>query len=156
MSTINCQSRFINLNPQISNPKPLRDTFEEILHSAIYIGRGLQLVGDPYESNDQHLSGSHLVGEQGLLTAVGFTNLSFHAIAIDGMTEPLLRNANEHLNRRLPFLVLFAHEYDSQREGSQRMAVASFEELADQLLADHVLPFLKCCWSLHKKFIDEI
>jgi hypothetical protein len=33
------------------------------------------------------------------------------------------------------------------------MAVASFEELVDQFLADHVLPFLKCCWSRHKKIL---
>lgn len=113
------------------------------------------MVGKPNEGNNQHLIGIHLVGKQVLLMTIGLTNLPLHAIAVDGMMKPLLRNTNEHLNGRLPFLVLGVHKYDSQREGSHRMAMASVEELVYQFLTDNALLFLEYCWSRHKIIYNE-
>jgi hypothetical protein len=53
------------------------------------------------------------------MTAVSLAYLPLHAITINGMMETLLRNANEHPDGLLPLLVLFTHEYNSQREGCQ-------------------------------------
>ena len=107
------------------------------------------LVGKPYKGNLHSLAIGHLLYEHLFLQAVGLAYLSLHAVAINGMMEPFLRNANEHLDGLLPFLALSLHIHGPKWKDGQRLALVPTEEFLYQFLADDSLLFLKTCWSRH-------
>ena len=51
--------------------------------------------------------------QQMFLKTISFTYLPLYTVAINSMMEPLLRNANEHLDGLLPVLALSLHVYGS-------------------------------------------
>jgi hypothetical protein len=89
------------------------------------------------------------------VVAVGFTYLALHAIAVYGMVETLLGNADEHLNGCLPFLVLMCrrgslrfltlmyHIDGPERIDCHRMALVAAKQFINQFLADDALTFPK-------------
>ena len=71
------------------------------------------LVGEPNEGHIYRLSWFYSLSEYLLLQTVSLTYLPFHTVAINGMMEPFLRNANEHLDGLLPVLALLLHIHNS-------------------------------------------
>ena len=65
----------------------------------------MKFVCQPDECRCQRLAFWHFSCEPCLLTAIGLTNLTLHAIALDSVFEVPFRYTDEYLNR---FFVTFA------------------------------------------------
>jgi len=75
--------------------------------------------------------------------SIGFAHLPFHTVAIDGVLETFLGNADEHLNRYIRQSPWYLVVDNPERESCHRLAAATEKHLY-QLGADNVLPLGKC------------
>ena len=79
-------------------------------------------------------------GQERFLAAIALTNLTLHAVTVNGMLELSLRHADEQLKGRgiLTRMFLF-YIYSPQRVGGQHTILPASEKFADELLTDDTL-----------------
>jgi len=90
---------------------PFRYSFQQLAYLGADFCCREMLVGEPNEGNCYCLSRLCSLNEYLLLQTVGLTYLPLHAVTVNSMMEPFLRNANEHLDGFLPLLALSLHIY---------------------------------------------
>ena len=121
-------------------------------HTFLHVWCRKMTFREPDEGQCHRLSGLNQAVEQLFVLTESLAQLTLHAIAVYGMLEPALGNANEqlcHVAARLIFVEGQKLIDGTQREGGQCMTLTAIEEFVHQLPADDTLTF---CESVFFQF----
>ena len=83
----------------------LTNALQDLIHAAAYELGGHGMVGKPDESHVDSYVLRKRTDQQVLLQAIGFTNLTLSTIAIYGMMQMALRDAEQHFYLRASSLI---------------------------------------------------
>ena len=106
-------------------------------------------VGEPDKTHKHLLAFSHFLPKQLFMLAIGLTDLPFYTVPVDGVFETLFGDTDQNLCGIVVTMSFDGLIDGSEREGSDRLAVAVFKERLHQQIACHALPFpesrSRCC-----------
>jgi len=95
-------------------------------------------ISNPHKANEQALVGRYQRCKYGFLVTKGFAYLSFHAVAVNGMLEALLGDADKHLRCNVALLAGNSVENGPQGIGHKSLTSATKEHIY-QPCADNML-----------------
>ena len=76
--------------------QPFGHPFEQTTHLPFYHFRREMGIGHPDEGSSHHAVGWQMVGQESLMPTVGLAQLTLAAVAINGMLEMALGDADEN------------------------------------------------------------